>query len=84
MITKIVLLALLTVAVVWLMIRLIKDQKNCNLCHKKMWFFQYVTLQAKKKEKVAMGKMNWRMTAELEPIRHCKCEDRHFSRTYGD
>ena len=75
MIFKLVVLILVIIAVVWLVMRIAKDQRKCNLCNETMWFFQYVVFRPVEEKKVKENKMEWRLKESFIPVRHCKCED---------
>lgn len=73
---KLVALILIIIALVWLIMRIVRDQIKCDLCNERMWFFQYVVFRPREKEKAETNKMNWRVKERFIPVRHCKCEDK--------
>jgi len=54
--------------VVWFVRNLMRDQKICDRCRQRMWFWEMVVMHKVKKENMP----GWKT---FSPVRHVRCED---------
>lgn len=66
---KITIITICIVIVISFITKLWKDQKICQVCGKRMWFWQEVRLRPYEKP------AGWRKITVYEPINHIKCEE---------
>ena len=52
-----------------MIIQIILDQRKCDKCGKRMYFWQYVVLIGEKKDK------GFRVKEVYKPLRHVKCDE---------